>query len=61
MPLASLPAVRQIWYCVCDIELPAAQKVLRSDFYGTLKECDAGTGWLPAVSQLPLYNICLFV
>ncbi|KAI6184041.1 General transcription factor 3C polypeptide 5 [Aphelenchoides bicaudatus] len=42
-----LPAVRQIWYSVCDIELPAAQKILRADFFGTLKDCDQTSGWLP--------------
>jgi general transcription factor 3C polypeptide 5 (transcription factor C subunit 1) len=42
-----LPPVRQMWYCVCDIELPAAQKVLEDDFFGVLKQCDDISGWLP--------------
>lgn len=48
--LGHLPAIRQMWYSVCDIKLPAAQKLLRTDFYGTLKECDPNSGWLPPVS-----------
>jgi len=44
----SLPAVRQMWYSICDIQLPAAQKILRTDFYGTLNEFDQLSGWLPS-------------
>ncbi|KAL3074217.1 hypothetical protein niasHS_015047 [Heterodera schachtii] len=43
-----LPSLRQMWYCVCDVQLPIAQKICRKDFLETLKECDPANGWLPA-------------
>ncbi|KAI6172051.1 General transcription factor 3C polypeptide 5 [Aphelenchoides besseyi] len=43
-----LPAVRQMWYSVCDIKLPAAQKILRSDYFATLPQCNPTSGWLTA-------------
>uniref|UniRef100_A0A915CUZ2 Uncharacterized protein n=1 Tax=Ditylenchus dipsaci TaxID=166011 RepID=A0A915CUZ2_9BILA len=42
-----LPPVRQMWYCVCDVHLPAAQKVLRKDFFAILKQVHSTHGWLP--------------
>ena len=42
-----LPPMRQMWYCVCDINLPVAQKILRRDFFATLKEYSEVNGWLP--------------
>ncbi|CAD5215771.1 unnamed protein product [Bursaphelenchus xylophilus] len=41
-----LPAVRQMWYSVCDIQLPVAQKVNRADYCSGLDHYDAVTGWL---------------
>lgn len=41
---------------ICDINLPAAKKILRADFYGTLKECDAVSGWLPPKSIEDIRN-----
>lgn len=38
-----------MWYCVCDVYLPAAQKVLRKDFFAVLKQCHGTHGWLPPV------------
>ncbi|KAF7637513.1 hypothetical protein Mgra_00003029 [Meloidogyne graminicola] len=43
-----LPELRQMWYCLCDIQLPIAQKVCRRDYLETLKECDPVNGWLPS-------------
>ncbi|KAI6242722.1 hypothetical protein M3Y99_00178300 [Aphelenchoides fujianensis] len=51
-----LPVIRQMWYCVCDIRLPAAQRLLRSDFYGTLPEYNPTTGWLPAETIKAIRN-----
>uniref|UniRef100_A0A914HXL1 General transcription factor 3C polypeptide 5 n=1 Tax=Globodera rostochiensis TaxID=31243 RepID=A0A914HXL1_GLORO len=42
------PSLRQMWYCVCDVQLPIAQRICRKDFLETLKECDSTNGWLPA-------------
>lgn len=44
-----LPPLRQMWYCVCDVHLPIAQKICRRDYLETLRECDPNNGWLPAV------------
>lgn len=51
-----LPPVRQMWYCVCDVYLLAAQKVLRKDFFAVLKQCHETHGWLPPVSIIYLDN-----
>jgi len=42
-----MPVARQMWYCVCDVQLPVAQKILRSDFLGMLKTVHSSHGWLP--------------
>jgi hypothetical protein len=47
--LGVLPELRQMWYCLCDIQLPLAQKICRLDYLETLRECDPVTGWLPVV------------
>jgi hypothetical protein len=47
-----LPDLRQMWYCICDVQLPAAQKICRRDFLDTLRDCDPMTGWLPGVSEI---------
>ena len=46
-----MPSIRQMWYSVCDINLPKAQRLLRPDYYGTLKQYDAASGWLTAVCR----------
>ncbi|KAI1727811.1 RNA polymerase III transcription factor (TF)IIIC subunit domain-containing protein [Ditylenchus destructor] len=43
-----LPPIRQMWYCVCDVHLPVAQKVIREDFFNVLKKADPTYGWIPA-------------
>uniref|UniRef100_A0A914EN94 General transcription factor 3C polypeptide 5 n=1 Tax=Acrobeloides nanus TaxID=290746 RepID=A0A914EN94_9BILA len=49
-----LPAVRQMWYCICDINLPEAQKILKQEFILTAKKYDDVHGWLPpdAISEI---------
>ncbi|KAI6194248.1 Tau95 domain-containing protein [Aphelenchoides besseyi] len=51
-----LPAVRQMWYSVCDIKLPAAQKILRSDYFATLPQCNPTSGWLTAAIKEDVVN-----
>ncbi|KAI1720200.1 methylpurine-DNA glycosylase (MPG) domain-containing protein [Ditylenchus destructor] len=41
-----LPPIRQMWYCVCDVHLPVAQKVIREDFFNVLKKADPTYGWI---------------
>ncbi|CAD5211420.1 unnamed protein product [Bursaphelenchus okinawaensis] len=41
-----LPAVRQMWYSICDIHLPVAQKVVQNDYCSALDHYDPMTGWV---------------
>uniref|UniRef100_A0A914Y2B4 Transcription factor IIIC subunit 5 HTH domain-containing protein n=1 Tax=Panagrolaimus superbus TaxID=310955 RepID=A0A914Y2B4_9BILA len=44
----SLPHARQMWYCVCDIKLPVAEEILKTDITQVMPDYDTASGWLPA-------------
>uniref|UniRef100_A0AC35F735 General transcription factor 3C polypeptide 5 n=1 Tax=Panagrolaimus sp. PS1159 TaxID=55785 RepID=A0AC35F735_9BILA len=44
----SLPHARQMWYCVCDIKLPVAEEILKTDITQVMPKYDTASGWLPA-------------
>lgn len=43
-----MPHARQMWYCVCDIKLPVAEEILKTDITQVMPKYDTASGWLPA-------------
>ena len=35
-----------MWYCVCDIQLPVAENVMKTDMTEVVPTFDATSGWL---------------